>query len=172
MTAEEEPQAPLLHAGRVGKPHGLDGSFYVTRPRPALLDAGRELIVADRRERIERRAGTDAHPILRFAGYHHRAAIEALRGSDLLVPQDEAPALEEDEWWPEELEGCRVHDGDRDVGIVQKLLALPSCEVLEVARPDGSELLVPLIQDAVRAVDVDARRIEVDLAFLDEAGEA
>ncbi len=119
MSAEEEPQAPLLHAGRVGKPHGLDGSFYVTRPRAALLDAGRELIVADRRERIERRAGTDANPILRFAGFHDRAAVEALRGTDLLVPQDEAPQLEEDEWWPEELEGCRVHDGEREVGVVR-----------------------------------------------------
>ena len=172
MTAEDIPQTPLLHAGRVGRPHGLDGSFHVTRPRAALLEAGRELIVGDRRERIERRAGTDANPILRFAGFASRAAIEGLRGSDLLVPQDEAPPLEEDEWWPEELEGCRVHDGERDVGTVRALLALPSCEVLEVARLDGSALLVPLIQDAVRAVDVDARSIDVDLAFLGEAGEA
>ena len=168
MTGDSAPDPPLLHAGRVGKPHGLDGSFYVTRPRPALLDAGRELVVGDRRERIERRAGTDAHPILRFAGFHDRAAVEALRGTDLLVPQDEAPELEEDEWWPEELQGCRVHDGADEVGVVRSLLSLPSCDVLEVDRDDGSELLVPLIQDAVRAVDVAARRIEIDLAFLGE----
>lgn len=171
MTAEATPDAPLLHAGRVGKPHGLDGSFYVTRPRPALLDAGRELIVGERRERIERRAGTDAHPILRFAGFHDRSAVEALRGADLLVPQDEAPELEEDEWWPEELQGCQVHDGAQEVGIVRSLLSLPSCDVLEVDRDDGSELLVPLIQDAVRAVDVAARRIEIDLVFLGEGEE-
>lgn len=171
MTAEAAPDAPLLHAGRVGKPHGLDGSFYVTRPRPALLDAGRELIVGERRERIERRAGTDAHPILRFAGFHDRSAVEALRGADLLVPQDEAPELEEDEWWPEELQGCQVHDGAQEVGIVRSLLSLPSCDVLEVDRDDGSELLVPLIQDAVRAVDVAARRIEIDLMFLGEGEE-
>ena len=162
-------ETPLLHAGRVGKPHGLDGSFYVTRPRAALLDAGRSVIVGERREQIERRAGTDANPILRFASCHDRPAIEALRGSDLLVPQDEAPELDVDEWWPEELEGCRVHDGELDVGVVRTLLSLPSCEVLEVIRTDGSELLVPLIQDAVRVVDVDERRIDVDLAFLGES---
>lgn len=161
--------APLLQAGRVGRPHGLDGSFYVTHPQPALLDAGRTLLVRDREERIERRAGTDARPIVRLASCHTRAAVEALRGADLLVPRAEAPPLEEDEWWPEELEGCRVHDGGREVGVVRALRALPSCEVLEVDRPGASQLLVPLIRDAVRAVDVAGRRIEIDLAFLGEA---
>jgi hypothetical protein len=48
------------------------------------------------------------------------------------------------------------------------LRALPSCEVLEVARARAGDLLVPLIRDAVRAVDIDARVIDVDLAFLGE----
>jgi 16S rRNA processing protein RimM len=159
----------LLHAGRVGKPHGLDGSFYVTQPRAALLDAGRVLLVGDREDEIVRRAGTDARPIVRLASCTTRTGAEALRGTDLLVPRAEAPALEEDEWWPEELEGCAVHDGDREVGVVRALRALPSCEVLEVVRPGAPDLLVPLIRDAVRTVDLDARRIDVDLAFLDEA---
>jgi 16S rRNA processing protein RimM len=161
----------LLHAGRVGRPHGLDGSFYVTQPRAALLDAVGTLIVDGHEEEIVRRAGTDARPIVRLASFTTRAQVEALRGTDLLVPQDQAPDLEEDEWWPEELEGCTVHDGDREVGVVRALRALPSCEVLKVERTGaGGELLVPLIRDAVREVDVEARRIEIDLAFLGEEG--
>ena len=31
----------MVPAGRVGRPHGLDGSFHVTRPVPALLDEER-----------------------------------------------------------------------------------------------------------------------------------
>src|SRR5829696_2141676 len=162
-------QPDLLHAGRVGRPHGLDGSFYVTQPRAALLGAVGTLLVEGREEEIVRRAGTDARPILRLASFTTRSQVEALRGTDLLVPQDQAPELEEDEWWPEELEGCTVHDGDREVGVVRALRALPSCEVLEVERTGaGGELLVPLIRDAVRAVNVEARRIEIDLVFLGE----
>jgi len=160
--------APLLHAGRVGRPHGLDGSFHVTQPRPALLDAGRTLLVGGREEEIVRRAGTDARPIVRLAGCASREQAEALRGQDLRVPREQAPSLEEDEFWPEDLEGCAVHDGPREVGTVRALRALPSCEVLEVERPRAPDLLVPLIRDAVRSVDLDARRIEVDLVFLDE----
>jgi 16S rRNA processing protein RimM len=163
--------AELLHAGRVGRPHGLDGSFHVTQPRAALLDEGRVLLVGGREDEIVRRAGTGARPIVRLASCTTRTQVEALRGTDLRVPRAEAPELEEDEWWPEQLEGCVVHDGEREVGVVRALLGLPSCEVLEVARADaaGGELLVPLIRDAVRTVDVDARRIDVDLEFLGEA---
>jgi 16S rRNA processing protein RimM len=162
----------LLHAGRVGRPHGLDGSFHVTHPRAALLDEGRELLVDGRRERIVRRAGTDARPIVRLGRCADRATAEALRGRELLVPLAEAPALEAEEWWPEQLEGCAVRDGAREVGVVRALRALPSCEVLEVELAGGGELLVPLIADAVREVDVEARRIEVDLAFLGEGGDS
>ena len=49
------------------------------------------------------------------------------------------------------------------------MLPLPSCEALEVAlRRTGGELLVPMVRDAIRSVDVAARRIDVDLAFLGE----
>lgn len=166
--AAEPPSGASILAGRIGRPHGLDGSFYVTQPRVSLLDAGRELLLDGRRVPIVRRAGTDARPIVRLAGCEDRTAIEALRGRDLQVPRDEAPPLEEEEWWPEQLEGCEVHDGPRPVGVVRRLLGLPSCEVLEVERAGVGDLLVPLIRDAVRSVDVEARRIDVDLAFLGE----
>jgi 16S rRNA processing protein RimM len=54
------------------------------------------------------------------------------------------------------------------VGEVLRMVPLPSCEALEVARPDGGELLVPMVRDAIRSVDVAARRVEIDLSFLGE----
>jgi 16S rRNA processing protein RimM len=168
--AEASDGEQWLHAGRVGRPHGLDGSVHVTQPRVTLLDKGRLLRVDGRDDEVVRRAGTDSRPIIRLASCTTRSAAEALRGRDLYVSREDAPPLEEDEWWPEELEGCAVHDGDREVGVVRTLRALPSCDVLEVARDGAEDLLVPLIRDAVRSVDVDAGRIDVDLVFLGEAG--
>jgi 16S rRNA processing protein RimM len=52
------------------------------------------------------------------------------------------------------------------------MVALPSCEALEVERPGAAELLVPLVRDAVRSVDVAAGVIDVDLGFLGEGGPA
>ena len=159
-------EATIL-AGRVGRPHGLDGSFHVLMPVPALLELGAAVSVAGRTLEITRRAGTDQRPIVRLAGCSEREHAEALRGQPLFVPRAEAPALGDDEWWAFDLEGCRVTDGGRAVGRVRRLVALPSCEALEVERDGGGELLVPLVRDAIRAVDVDERRIDVDLGFVE-----
>jgi len=156
-----------LEAGRVGRPHGLDGSFHVTRPDARLLAGRTELLVDGVLRQIERRAGTPERPILRLAGFAGREAAEALRGAQLAVPAAEAPPLEAGEFWAHELEGCVVVDGERRVGEVRRMLPLPSCEALEVALDDGDELLVPMVRDAIRSVDVRGRRIDVDLAFLD-----
>jgi 16S rRNA processing protein RimM len=158
-----------LPAGAVGSPHGLDGSFHVIRPRAPMLALGMTVFVDGSERVIARRAGTDRRPIVRLEGCENRDGATQLRGRELLVPRDRAPALEPEEWWAEELEGCSVRDGERAVGTVQRLLALPSCEVLEVARADGGPvLLVPLVRDAVRSVDIDRQEIDVDLRFLGE----
>lgn len=154
--------------GRVGRPHGLDGSFYVTTPEAGALVEGRRLRLGALQVAIDRRAGTDAKPIIRVSACADRSAVEALRGQPLLILRSELPELEPGEFWADDVVGCAVSDGAREVGIVTALLGLPSCEVLEVARPDQGTLLVPLVSDAVRSMDFDARRIDVDLEFLGE----
>jgi 16S rRNA processing protein RimM len=157
-----------LRAGVVGRAHGLDGSFHVAEPVAALLELGGEVRLGDARRQIVRLAGHEARPIVRLEGCDDRTAAEALRGQELLVARDAAPELEEDEWWATDLEGCAVRDGSREVGVVARLMALPSCEVLEVSRPAAPDLLVPLVTDAVRDVDLDKRVIDIDLRFLGE----
>ncbi len=163
-------RAEWLPAGRIGRPHGLDGSFKVTRPRPELLRLGGKVRVGEREAEVVRLSGTDELPIVRLTGIATREAALALRGTDILCPRAEAPGLGPDEWFAEDLEGCRVVDGGREVGVVRALVGLPSVEVLEVERPGAAELLVPMVRDAIRSVDVAARVIDIDLAFLGEQG--
>ena len=158
-----------LFAGVVGRPHGLDGSFRVAQPKPQLLQLGISVTVAGIEREIVRRGGTDASPILRLSGIDARDALDPLRGQELRVARSAAPPLEDDEYWVEQLEGCVVRDGETEVGVVKRLLDYPSCELLEVRREGAGDLLVPLVRDAIRSIDVEARVIEVDLAFLGEA---
>jgi 16S rRNA processing protein RimM len=168
--AEPSDAPASIPAGRVGRPHGLDGSFYVTAPNARLLTLGAHVTVAGSRFAIERRAGTVERPIVRLAGVAGRQAAERLRGRELTVPAAQAPALEEGEWWAHELEGCEVRDGERLLGTVTRLLELPSCEALEVLLGDGQgSLLVPMVKDAIRLIDPAAGRIDVDGDFLGAA---
>jgi 16S rRNA processing protein RimM len=167
--------AEWLRAGTVGRPHGLDGSFYVIDPSQGLLSLGVSVRVEDHELLVTRCAGTARRPILHLDGCEDRNRARDLGGQPLLVARDRAPELGPDEWWAEDLEGCTVRDGSRPVGVVKRLLALPSCEVLEVTRGDRAgaaereqPLLVPLVKDAVRGIDLERREIEIDLRFLGE----
>jgi 16S rRNA processing protein RimM len=83
----------LVPVGRVGKPHGLDGSFFVEGPSQraetflpgATLYANGEpvKIVASKR-------GSQNRPVIKLER-------RITRGATLAVPRDSLPALGEDE---------------------------------------------------------------------------
>jgi 16S rRNA processing protein RimM len=154
-------ESRAVSVGRVGRAHGYDGSFYVDGAERSLAKGDR-VSVAGSERRVERRAGTDARPLLRLSGVADRAAAIAMHGERLLMPESAVP-LEEGEWLAEDLVGLRV-DG---LGEVRRVIDGPSCSVLELE--DGT--LVPFVADAVVAIDAPRRLIEVDRVFLGlEAG--
>jgi 16S rRNA processing protein RimM len=158
VTSEER----LVTAGRVGRPHGLDGSFHVELPAHP-LGVGTQVTVQGGERAVSRRAGTDDRPLVRLAGVDDRDAAATLRGELLLVRESEAP-LGDAEWLVTDLVGCVVPG----VGRVERVLDAPSCDLLELE--DGT--LVPLVSDAIRSVDVEGGRIEVDGRFLGLEGDA
>ena len=86
---------------------------------------------------------------------------------ELLVARAQAPELEDDEWWAEDLEGCAVRDGERGGRDRAPPAGAPLVRGARGrAAPGGGDLLVPLVCDAVRDVDVERREIDVDLRFL------
>ena len=137
--------ASLVTAGRVGRAHGLDGSFKVNQARRDFTP-GLVVTVAGTQRRVERAAGTARHPLIRLEGIADRGAATALGGEALQVAEVEAP-LEEGEFRVADLVGCRVEG----LGSVQRVLPGSSCDVLEL--DDG--VLIPLIADAVNAVDLE-----------------
>jgi 16S rRNA processing protein RimM len=143
----------LVTAGRVGKAHGRDGSFYVEEADHPLA-VGTEVVLASGTHRVERRAGAANRPLIRLSGHGDRGAVVPLHG-ELLLVEDE---LGQDEWLAGDLIGCQVPG----LGKVSRVLGGPSCDVLELE--DGT--LVPLVSDAVVSIDPGARRIEVRLEFL------
>ena len=141
----------LLSAGRIGRSHGLDGSFYVEQPRYEFV-IGARVQVAGVEYEVVRADGIADRPLIKLAGVDDPAP---LRGEVMLVDDE----LEEDEYLVADLVGCEVPG----LGYVERVLDAPSCALLEVGE---DQHLVPLIKDAVKRIDLDARIIEVDRDFL------
>ena len=157
-----------LRVGIVGRPHGTEGAFVVAEPteRLELLEPGRTVTVAGKTVTVEWRRGTPARPLLKLEWEGGRTAAAELRGQPITVPRS-AIKLAGDEFLVDDLVGCEAFDGDLPLGRVRDVLLLPSADVLDVESEAGEQLLVPLLRDAVRSVDVSRGRVDIDTGFLD-----
>jgi 16S rRNA processing protein RimM len=126
----------LVTAGRVGKPHGRDGSFYVEGAAHALPE-GLTVLLRHERHSLTRRSGTDDRPLIRLSDVSDPSAY---RGELLLVEEQ----LGKEEWLAADLLHCSVPGHGR----VVRVLDGPSCSVLELS--DG--VLVPFVSDAIVSV--------------------
>ena len=97
-----------------------------------------------------------------FEGVKNREAAEALRGKRLAVRRSDLPPLEEGECYQGDLIGLSVYQGDL-IGAVEGVQNFGPVPNLIIRRTDGSELLLPFVDDFVKQVDVSTQRIDVEL---------
>jgi 16S rRNA processing protein RimM len=143
--------------GRVGRPHGLDGSFVVEE---ASEDPGRFAIGA----RLF--AGEDAVSVVASKRAGGRVVIRldraVERGTTLAVPRTELPPAGDDGYYVFELVGLEVEEeGGRQLGLVQDVAAGVANDVLEL----DSGRALPLVAECVLDVDLERRRILVARGF-------
>ena len=147
----------LVRVGRVGKPHGLDGSFFVEHGsddegRFAVgatihLDGAPAKVVASKRSR--------GRPVIRLDR-------EADRGSELAVPRGDLPPPDGGEFYEFQLVGLEAEEeGGRALGRVAAVQPGVANDVLEL----DSGLLLPLVEACVRKVDLEAGRISIAPGF-------
>ena len=147
----------LVKVGRVGKPHGLDGSFFVEHASEdeARFAKGATLHVGGEAATVVASKRSGGRPVIRLDR-------EAPRGAELAVPRVELPPPGEDEYYEFQLVGLQVvEEGGRELGRVVALHPGPANDALELE--DG--LLLPLVAACVRQVDLEAGRIQVAQGF-------
>jgi 16S rRNA processing protein RimM len=150
----------LVTVGRVGRPHGVDGSFFVegASEAPGRFARGSTLLVdGEPAEIAVSKRGAGGRPVLRL----DRAVP---RGATLAVRRDELPALEQDAYYVFQLVGLAVEEeGGRALGVVADVENGPANDALVL----DSGLLLPLVEACVLELDVDAGRIVVARGFAD-----
>lgn len=160
----------LIRIGVIGKPHGVRGAFHVDGAIDGgTIKPGFRMRTGERELSVATRGGTDARPIVSVEGVSDRDAAAALRGETLFAPRATLTPLAEGEWYASDLEGMTVRSVDgAQLGTVARLSNLPSVDVLEVSpAAGGNALLVPMIADAIVAIDAETRTVTVDTGFLD-----
>lgn len=94
--------------------------------------------------------------ILKFDGYDSINDIEKYRGLSLYVSRENAVRLAKDEYYIADLIGMRVVDEEgQELGELTDVMETGANDVYVIAKPDGSELLLPAISQCILHVDVE-----------------
>jgi 16S rRNA processing protein RimM len=148
--------------GRVGKSHGLDGSFVVedASENPERFAVGAELFVDGEAATVVTTKQARGRPVVRLDR-------RPPRGAALEVPRSALPPTAEDEYYVFELVGLRVDEegGGATLGTVVDVTPGVANDVLEL----DSGLALPMVEDCVHEVDLEGGRIVVAQGFSDGA---
>jgi len=119
-------------------------------------------VIAGRREEVR----------MTLAGVENRESAERLRGKLVITDASQLEALPEGEYYTYEWVGCRVEGADgSSIGTVREVWATGAVDVLVVEDETGTQQLIPAMESQLREIDVEARRIVIEIlpGLLDSA---
>ncbi|MEV7128667.1 ribosome maturation factor RimM [Streptomyces sp. NPDC093260] len=155
-----------LVVARIGRAHGIKGevTVEVRTDEPELRLAPGAVLATDPASTgpltIETGRVHSGRLLLRFEGVGDRTAAEALRNTLLIaeVDPEELPE-DEDEYYDHQLIDLDVVTEDgTEVGRITEISHLPSQDLFIVERPDGSEVMIPFVQEIVTEIDLEEQR--------------
>ena len=129
----------------------------------AVFEPGRKVLVDQQQMEIEWFRRQHGRCIAKFKGIDTISEVERYVGREIKITADSLPAVEEGWFYTFQLKGCRVFAADGEyIGDVTDVLDAGGSEILKVDR-GNEETLIPFAQEYLKSVDLDQKRIEVDL---------
>jgi 16S rRNA processing protein RimM len=103
------------------------------------------------------------HCILKLRGIDAISEAEKYVGAEIKIPVGDLPPLQEGSYYTFHLKGCQVFSVGGDyIGIVTDVMDSGGAQILKVDCED-EETLIPFAESYLKSIDLDQRRIEVDL---------
>jgi 16S rRNA processing protein RimM len=171
----EKGQPDMVALGKIVGAHGIRGEIKVisySGSLGALEGKGRVFVrqtggVFKQRDVLKEWRLLSVQPykagfLLVLKGIDDRDGARGLAGAELMLPREELPALDEDEYYWYELVGLEVvtPQGER-LGQVGEIMATGAADVL-VIRGEGGEFLVPATPEVVKSVALSEGRMVIE----------
>jgi 16S rRNA processing protein RimM len=158
----------MVRIGRIVGIHGLKGALRFRPDNPdsttITIDSNIALEIGGERRDYKVRRIADGGKGLRrveLEGISDANAAEALKGAIVSVADADLPAPAPNEFYFSQVIGCEVALDDGSVlGTIEEVFATGANDVW-IVRGGGREVLVPVIADVVKAIDLAARRMTI-----------
>jgi 16S rRNA processing protein RimM len=153
-------EAELVTVGRVGRPHGLDGSFVVERAseNEQIFAPGSTLYAGGMPATVAARKRSGGRLVIKLDP-------PAERGTELALPRSTLPEPGTDSYYVFQLRGLEVvEEGGRRLGAVQEVSPGVANDVLEL----DSGVSLPMHEECIRRIDLAEGTIVVASGFVDD----
>jgi 16S rRNA processing protein RimM len=141
----------------VGRPHGIDGAFFVEQPSEdrRWWQTGARFLAGGRPVEVVAHRTSSGRPVIKLEP-------PAERGALLEVERDALPPTGPDEYYAFQLVGLAVvEETGRTLGTVKAVTPGVANDVLEL----DSGVLLPMVEDCVRSIDLEGGGITVAAGF-------
>ncbi len=156
--------------GKIVGIHGIKGTnkFKSYAESLSVFYPGQSILICDNQSRQTRvelnwvKSHTRT-PLISLKGVTDRERAEELIGAELFIPETELPELDEDTYYWFELIGIEVYTTEGDyLGRITSILPTGSNDVY-VVKDNKQEVLIPALESVVLDIDLELRRMRVDL---------
>lgn len=102
--------------------------------------------------------------LLTFVGLDNINDVEKYKGKMLRINEEQLSELDEGEFYYHEIIDCEVftEDGEK-IGTIKEILSPGANDVWVVKRPGEKDLLLPYIEEVVKEIDVENKKVIVHL---------
>lgn len=159
--------APVCVA-RIGAAHGVRGAVRLwtfTEDPLAVRDYG-PLMTRDGTRQFEVTHAREAkdHLVVTLKGVASRDDAERLNGLELYVPRDRLPDTDDGEYYHTDLIGlAAVTTTEQPLGKVIAIHNFGAGDIIEIAPPQGTTMLLPFTNAVVPTVDLAGGRVVIEL---------
>lgn len=159
--------APICVA-RIGAAHGVRGAvkLWTFTEDPLAVKAYGPLVTKDGARQFEVTSAREAkgHLVATLKGVATREEAERLNGIELYVAREKLPDTDEDEYYHADLIGlAAVNAANEPLGRVIAIHNFGAGDIIEIAPPSGSTLLLPFTNAVVPMVDLPGGRVVIEM---------
>lgn len=147
----------FLTVAKIVKPQGIKGElkvFALTDSPSDLCNFVKVYVGGNPYKMLNVRPCGGDCAIVALGGICDRNAAELLRGAEVQVRREDAPALPEGRYYIADVIGCKaVYESGAGVGTV-KSVTPARCDIYEVEKENGSRLVFPAAEGVIEKIDV------------------
>ena len=153
---------------RIGAAHGVRGAvkLWTFTEDPLAVKHYGPLTTKDGTRQFEVTHAREAkgHLVATLKGIASRDEAERLNGVELYIARDKLPATDADEYYHADLIGlAAVTSADEPLGRVIAIHNFGAGDIIEIAPPDGTTMLLPFTNAVVPTVDLAGGHVVIEL---------